>query len=481
VVRRITARLVVITLAAIALSYALLSYQVYYAADRLSEGSLIEEANEIARGLSLGRDGVTLKVPRGMRSEPAIENGDFRYSVTDSNRNVLFSSQWPPTSLNEVSIADTKHNLYLTSHQQPNPTEFFGALVHASIAGKDFIILAESNSRNFDTITDTLVEEFFLHGAWVYVALLLGLLVVSIFTISATIRPVERLSAQAAKIGPQSTNLRLSEAQVPREILGFVQAVNSALDRLEAGFQVQREFTADAAHELRTPLAVLRAHIDTVSDKGIADELRHDVDAMTHIVAQLLRIARLDAMVVDPREGSDLSEIVIAVASALIPSALKKGKRLEVHGVDVPVRVVGNADLVLHSVRNLVDNAIAYSGTAKTIEIVVGEDCTIRVIDRGPGVPAYLAGHVFRRFWRSDRSGEGAGLGLSIVKRSMELCGGRVTLAETPGGGATFILAFRPRQEHQNAPVSDNRLRGPSLTLASRHSSGCGGLVEPDD
>jgi signal transduction histidine kinase len=173
---------------------------------------------------------------------------------------------------------------------------------------------------------------------------------------------------------------------------------------------------------------------------------------MTHIVAQLLRTARLDAMVVDPREGSDLSEIVIAVASALIPSALKKGKRIEVHGVDVAVRVAGNADLVLHSVRNLVDNAIAYSGTAKTIEIVVGEDCTIRVIDRGSGVPAYLAEHVFRRFWRSDRSGEGAGLGLSIVKRSMELCGGRVTLAETPGGGATFILTFRPRQGHQNAP-----------------------------
>ena len=189
----------------------------------------------------------------------------------------------------------------------------------------------------FDSIIDTLLEEFFLHGAWVYLVLLLGLLIVSIFTIREAIRPVERLSTQAAAIGPQSTNLRLSEADVPKETLGFVRAVNLALDRLEAGFQVQREFTADAAHELRTPLAVLRAHIDTLTDKSVVDELRRDVDSMTHIVAQLLRIARLDAMVVDPRESSDLTEIVIAVASALIPSALEKGKRIEVHGVNLAV------------------------------------------------------------------------------------------------------------------------------------------------
>ena len=146
------------------------------------------------------------------------------------------------------------------------------------------------------------------------------------------------------------------------------------------------------------------------------------------------RIARLDAMVVDPRESCDLSEIVIAVASVLIPPALNKGKRIEACGVDGAVWAASNADLVLHAVRNLVDNAIAYSGASQTIEITVGKDGTIKVIDHGPGVPAYLAEHVFRRFWRSDRSGEGAGLGLSIVRRSMALCGGQVTLAETPGG-----------------------------------------------
>jgi signal transduction histidine kinase len=456
VVRRITTRLVVITLAAIALSYGWLLYQVHYAADRLAEGSLIEEANKIAHDLRPAPQSVrspdgarlpdraTFKVPREMRSDPAAASGDFRYSVTDAKGKVLFSSRWAPTPVDEVRIVDTEYNLYQTSHQLPKRRGFFGAVVKTNISGSELTILTERNSRRLETIMDTLLQEFFRHGAWVYVLLLLGLLIVSILTIRGAIGPVERLSAQAAAIGPQSTDLRLTEVLVPREILGFVQAVNSALDRLDAGFQIQREFTADAAHELRTPLAVLRTHIDTLDDQNVAGELRRDVDSMTRIVAQLLRIARLDAMVVDPQESCDLGEIAIAVASLLIPPALDKGKRIEVRGAAGAVWAAADADLALHAVRNLVENAIAYSGAARNIEIAVAMDCTMRVIDHGPGIPAHLRERVFRRFWRSDRSGEGAGLGLSIVRRSVELCGGHVAAAETPGGGATFTIAFLP-------------------------------------
>lgn len=358
----IATRLVIITLAAVVLSYAWLLYQVRYAADRLAEGSLIVQANDIAHHLRLGSDGVILKLPKDMRGDPAAAEGKFRYSVSDAHRHVLFSSSWPPTPLGEVKIFDTAHNLYQTSHLRPTASDFFGALVNTNISGRAFTVLVEKNSRQLETIMDTLLQEFFVHGAWVYALLLLGILVVSILTIKGTIRPVERLSTQAATIGPQSTDLRLSEAGVPREILGLVHAVNSALDRLDAGFQIQREFTADAAHELRTPLAVLRAHIDTLADQSVAHELRRDVDGMTHIVTQLLRVASLDAMVVDRQEICDLSETVIAVASLLIPSALDRDKHIEVHGAEFAVPVAANAELVFHAVRNLVDNAIAHWG-----------------------------------------------------------------------------------------------------------------------
>lgn len=444
VVRRITVRLSLITLAAIALSYAWLLYQVRYAADRLAESSLIEEANKIAGELHLGPDGPIFKLPREMRGDPALADGNFRYSVSDTRHNILFRSPWPPSPFDQVRIADPKYSLYETSHQLPQSLDFFGAVVKRDVAGTEYTILAEKNMRQLETIMDTFLGEFFYHGAWVYVVLLLGLLVVSVLTIKRAISPVERLSMQAATIGPQSTDLRLSEAGVPREILGFIRAVNSALDRLDVGFQVQREFTADAAHELRTPLAVLRAHIDTLDDRVVADELRRDVDSMAHIVAQLLRSARLDAMVVDPRESCDLSDTAVSVAALLIPAALDKKKRIEVRGAERPVWVAGNPDLAFHALRNIVENAIIHSGPGCVIDIAVAEDCTVRVIDRGPGIPAHLRERVFRRFWRSERSGEGAGLGLPIVRRSMELCGGAVAIADTPGGGATFVLVFQP-------------------------------------
>jgi signal transduction histidine kinase len=473
VVRRITTRLIIITLAAAALSYTWLLYQVHFAADRLAEGSLIEEARQIARDLRVGPDGVTLKVPREMRGDSAAANGNFRYSVTDEQGKILFSTRWPPTGLDNVSIFDSERSLYETSHEVPASLDFFGAVAKAHISNRTLTVSVERNSRHLETIMDTLLQEFFMHGAWVYVLLLLGLLIVSILTIRGAISPVERLSTQAAMIGPRSTDRRLSEAGVPREILGFVQAVNSALDRLDAGFQVQREFTADAAHELRTPLAVLGAHIDTLDNRNVARELRRDVDGMAHIVTQLLRIARLDSMVVDPQESCDLSETVIAVASLLIPAALDKNKRIEVRGADAAVWAAADADLVFHALRNLVDNAMAYSGSAANIEIVVGKNRTVRVIDHGSGIPAHLAERVFRRFWRSDRSGEGSGLGLSIVKRSVELCGGQVSLAETPGGGATFILGFEPGKE----PGAETRLAAPDTLTPIRVVAAVGALT----
>jgi signal transduction histidine kinase len=218
--------------------------------------------------------------------------------------------------------------------------------------------------------------------------------------------------------------------------------VNSALARLDQGFQVQREFTTAAAHELRTPLAVLRAHIDTIADKNVVRELRRDVDAMTRIVTQLLRVARLDAMVVHPDDTCNLSEVAVDVAAQLIPQALARGTQIELLSTDDPVYVAASGDFTYHAARNLVENAIAYSGNANSIEIEVRRDGDLRVIDHGPGITPDMVERIFDRFWRGQQSGEGSGLGLYIVRRIMELAGGRVTVGVTPGGGATFVLGF---------------------------------------
>ena len=119
-------------------------------------------------------------------------------------------------------------------------------------------------------------------------------------------QPVVAASSLAGEIGPDRMELRLPEAAMPLEVLPLVRAVNRALDRLDAGFRAQREFTADAAHELRTPLAILRTQIDMIEDREIAEPLRHDVESMSRLVNQLLEISELDSFFISEGETADL-------------------------------------------------------------------------------------------------------------------------------------------------------------------------------
>ena len=380
---------------------------------------------------------------KDFRADKPERDGRFRYAVTDEYGTVLFSSEWLPAPRDTVLLFDAKHNLYQTRHNSPSPMPFFGAVVDTVIDNHHFTVSVERNSRHLETLIDTLLEEFFIHGAWMFLGLLSSLLIITILTIRSVIRPVERLSREAAGIGPRASDQRLSEIGIPREILGLVQAVNLALDRLDHAYQTQREFTAAAAHQLRTPLAVLRAHLDTLADTFATRELKSDVDAMARIVAQLLRAARVDAIVLDPNDSCDLSAAVVDVVAQLIPGALPRDKQIEVSGAEYSVRVAAGSDLVVHGLRNLVDNAIAHSGDAPLIEIAVDRQGMVRVVDHGPGIPAEQRERIFQRFWRGQPTGDGAGLGLYIVKRIMELVDGRVQIGETPGGGATFTLTFR--------------------------------------
>jgi signal transduction histidine kinase len=237
--------------------------------------------------------------------------------------------------------------------------------------------------------------------------------------------------------------LRLPEAAMPLEVLPLVQAVNRALDRLDAGFRAQREFTADAAHELRTPLAILRTQIDMIEDRELAEPLRHDVESMSRLVNQLLEISELDSFFISEGETADLVAIATEVAAFLAPLAVSQGKTFAVTGARRPVRVRGNSDAIARAVRNLAENALAHTAAGTTVELAVAAQGTIRVLDRGPGVPKTERQHIFDRFWRRDRRHSGhAGLGLAIVARIVEMHGASIVIEDRPGGGAVFTIRF---------------------------------------
>lgn len=294
-----------------------------------------------------------------------------------------------------------------------------------------------------EVMADRFVAEFMRDAGWVFPIFAVVVLAVTIWTIRTSLKPVRAVSEEAAAITPGATAVRLSSAGLTSELLPLVTAVNDALDRLAKGFEIQRQFTADAAHELRTPLAILTAGLETLPASPDVDRLCEDAERMNRLVAQLLRVARLDAQPMDLGHTVDLGNLAGGVVERLAPWAARSGRSVAFEAAEQPVPVRGNPDALSDAIRNLVENAIAHSPPGEEVTVAVDPLGEVSVTDRGPGVPFELREKVFERFWRSRErrsSGQGAGLGLSIVAEIARAHAGKVIVCDAPEGGARFIL-----------------------------------------
>jgi signal transduction histidine kinase len=190
---------------------------------------------------------------------------------------------------------------------------------------------------------------------------------------------------------------------------------------------------------LRTPLTILRTHIDTKLDPAAAGELRADVDAAVRILDQLLELAEMEGGMGGHWSRADLNDQAAGAVAMNAPLAIAEHKGLEFIPARQPLVLSCNWDMVGRALSNLIDNAIRYTPPGSNVTVQVVAPNSVHVLDRGPGVKPDHRKFIFRRFWRRDRQIRGhAGLGLAIVAKIAQLHGGSVAVADRPGGGAIF-------------------------------------------
>ncbi|MFH0130094.1 HAMP domain-containing sensor histidine kinase [Variovorax sp. EL159] len=264
-------------------------------------------------------------------------------------------------------------------------------------------------------------------------------------SVRLALRPWRQVSKETAERGPNDLT-PLSYTPPHKELQPLVQSINSLLQRVRDSTSRERSLIADAAHELRTPLAAMRVNVEALkeqsTDEGqreLMGNLLRSNDRAARLVGQLLQLMRSDAV-------SDNTLPVMLSLDALVQDrlamieGLASARDVELELVsDERVPVLGERESLVSMIDNLINNAIKYSPPGATVTVHVacdGAQALLTVADQGPGIPAVLRERVFDRFFRNpDQSQSGSGLGLAIVKSVVDKHGGEVVLGEAPGGG----------------------------------------------
>jgi signal transduction histidine kinase len=403
--------------------------------------ALSEHAAAIADALRADPAGARMALSPQLREMYAEGYGGYAFAVVGSDGKALFSSVPGGGAL---FAADPRRGGPSYFQRPRGPNAFFGASYAERVGGRPVWIQVRQSLENPDVFVDDVVFQFLHQIGWLIAATVALLLAADIFIVQRALAPVREASERAEAIDPARIDVRLPTEALPSEVEPLVVAMNRALDRLEAGFRAQREFTADAAHELRTPLAILRLRADTLADQDAARMIRADVERMGRLVDQLLVITEMETFALSSTDKVDLREIGLEVSSFMAPLAIAAAKYLELDVGEAPVWIRGQGEALVRALRNLVENAIAHTPAGGAVVIAVDADGSVAVSDQGVGVAEHERELIFQRFWRRDRqSAKGSGLGLSIVQRIVAAHGGSITVDSTPSGGARFLLRFQ--------------------------------------
>ncbi|TPG49506.1 sensor histidine kinase [Roseomonas nepalensis] len=403
---------------------------------------ILASGNELTERLQ--RDGLA-GLSRPIRTEASrrfdTASGSMLYAVTDAQGHRLATS---PGVREQLPRVEEDGSIPANFQLGQDGTRLWGVTRWIDTPdGRLALQIAQDMERSYIVLDDVPaaalgpIMAVLALGAFLLFIANIGLLIL----LSA---PLRRAAREAERIGHGGPP-RLEEGEIPLELRPLIQAVNGALDRLDDSLEWQRGFSAEVAHELRTPLAIIQAELDLLSADEVTDRLRRDVQELAQLVSDLLEAAEA-ARDMPVTEGSfDLVELAADTARRFAPIAEREGHTLVAPVANAPIWVRGERESIGRALRNLMDNALSHSppGGAVTLRLGTPRDgmALVEVADQGRGVPEAERRDVFRRHWRAgDVHRRGLGLGLSIVERIVNAHGGTAEVGDAPGGGAAFAL-----------------------------------------
>ena len=337
------------------------------------------------------------------------------------------------------------------------------ALLLLIFIGADVVGLKRNLSAQ--ALSQEMVTATWMRALWEHMLLAMGLIGVvfafGYFFISRLLKPIREITRTARTITADDLSRRVSVRDQHDELGELAEVINGMISGLEGAFARMKGFSADVAHELSTPLTVLRGELELAMRKERSPEsyrqtLRHalrEVDHLSAIVSDLLFLAQADARNLPVATHTiAMDDVLIASYEDILPVAQAAGVGVELDEID-DVEVMGNRQLLKHMVSNLLGNAVKFTPREGTVRISLkrrGDDFALTIGDTGIGIPPEDIGHVFERFYRVDKSRsrrtDGVGLGLAIAREIAAVHNLHITLESRTGQGTVVSVMSAPRQ-----------------------------------
>jgi two-component system sensor histidine kinase TctE len=415
---------------------------------RAHDRTLLEVAREFSFYLRAADGGLALQMPEEARRLLFTDPEDrlFFEAAAADGRSVA-GERIPAAPAGTRDAAETFYDGVV----QAEAVRIIELRLAAEAGGRPAAVVRVAETKNK---RNALAREF-LAGVVLPQLLLIGIAGAVVWLgVVRGLRPLARLQRAVAARSHRDRS-PLSAEGVPGEVSPLLAAMNDLLARLDRALTLQGRFIADAAHQLKTPIAALRAQFEVALREPDAARMREalrqlepGLDRLSRLVSQLLSLARNEpeAMPVLRLAPLDLNALALEAATAWVPQALKKAIDLGFEGASAPVPIRGDGARLRELLDNLLDNAVRYSreGGCVTVRVQSEPVPAVHVNDDGPSIPPGERERVFERFHRLLGSGqEGSGLGLAIAQEIARLHGGEIALREDADGvGNTFSVSF---------------------------------------